>query len=86
MGQPTSLHGGSVCGRRVREGTMLLAQLSTGFQSLLLLLTSKLGPSDADSQVSGCFLHSRMLWVSPVNSAVRLGVSPAASTPTGVFS
>ena len=30
--------------------------------------------------------HSRPLWVSPVNSPVRLGVSPAASTtPTGVF-
>ena len=28
----------------------------------------------------------RTLWVSPVNSPVRLGVSPAAaSTPTGVF-
>ena len=30
---------------------------------------------------------SRPLWVSPVNSPVRLGVSPtAASTPTGVYS
>ena len=30
--------------------------------------------------------HSRPLWVSPMNSPVRLGVSPAAaSTPTGVF-
>ena len=29
---------------------------------------------------------SRSLWVSPMNSPVRLGVSPAAaSTPTGVF-
>ena len=29
---------------------------------------------------------SRPLWVSPMNSPVRLGVSPtAASTPTGVF-
>ena len=32
-------------------------------------------------------VRSRTLWVSPVNSPVRLGVSPtAASTPTGVFS
>ena len=32
-------------------------------------------------------VHSRPLWVSPMNSPVRLGVSPAAaSTPTGVFS
>ena len=30
--------------------------------------------------------HSRPLWVSPTNSPVRLGVSPAAaSTPKGVF-
>ena len=30
--------------------------------------------------------RSRTLWVSPTNSPVRLGVSPAAaSTPTGVF-
>ena len=30
--------------------------------------------------------HSRPLWVSPTNSPVRLGFSPAAaSTPTGVF-
>ena len=30
--------------------------------------------------------RSRPLWVSPMNSSVRLGVSPtAASTPTGVF-
>ena len=32
-------------------------------------------------------MHSRTPWVSPANSPVRLGVSPAAtSTPTGVFS
>ena len=30
--------------------------------------------------------HSRRLWVTPTNSSVRLGVSPAAAlTPTGVF-
>ena len=30
--------------------------------------------------------HSRLLWVSPTTSPVRLGVSPAAApTPTGVF-
>ena len=28
---------------------------------------------------------SRTLWVSPVNSPLRLGVSPAASTPTDIF-
>ena len=31
-------------------------------------------------------VHSRILWISPVNSPVRMGVSPAAtSTPMGVF-
>ena len=64
---------------------MPLAPLSAGFQSLSLLPKSKLGPSGADSSVGGC-VHSRTLWVSPMNSPVRLGVSPAAtSTPTGVF-
>ena len=32
-------------------------------------------------------VHSRTLWVSPMSSPVRLGVSPTASSiPTGVFS
>ena len=43
----------SVCGGGVPEGTMLLAQLSAGFQSLPPLPTSKLGPSGADSQMGG---------------------------------
>ena len=29
--------------------------------------------------------HSRPLWVSPKTSPMRLGVSPAAPTPTGIF-
>ena len=63
---------------------MALAPLSAGFQSLPPLPTIKLGLSGADSQVGLCM--SRHLWVSPTNSPVRLGVSPAAaSTPTGVF-
>ena len=44
---------GAVCEGGVQEGTMLLAQLSAGFQSLPLLLTSKLGPSGVDSRVGG---------------------------------
>ena len=64
---------------------MALTPLSAGFQSLPLLRTIKLGPSAAASWVCGC-VCSRTLWVSPVNSPVRLGVSPAAtSTPMGVF-
>ena len=30
-------------------------------------------------------VRSRTLWISPTDSPVRLGVSPTASTPTGVF-
>ena len=66
---------------------MALAPLSAGFQSLPPLLTTKLGPSGADSRVGrwAC-VCSRLLWVSPTNSPVRLGFSPAAaSTPMGVF-
>ena len=51
------------------------------------LPTIKLGPSGAGSRVGGwACACSRPLWVSPTNSPVRLGVSPAAAlTPTGVF-
>ena len=53
MGQPKSLCCDAVSGGGAREGKMSLAQLSAGFQSLLLLLTSKLGPSGADLWVGG---------------------------------
>ena len=60
---------------------MLLAQLAI-FQSLPPLLTNKLGPSGADSQVGGCVcVYSRTLWVSPVNSPVRLVVSLLPKPP-----
>ena len=52
-GQPMLLLCGAVCGGGVREGTVPLAQLLASFQSLPPLPTSKLGPSGADSQVSG---------------------------------
>ena len=62
---------------------MPLAQLSTSFQSLP---TSKLGPFGADPQGVWVCVQSRTLLVSPMNSPVRLGVSPTAAwTPTGVF-
>ena len=64
---------------------MVLASISAGFQSFPPLPIIKFGSSGAASQVGGCAC-SRPLWVSPKNSPVRLGVSPAAaSTPTGVF-
>ena len=53
-GQPTLLLGcGPVCERGAREGTILLASLFAGFQPLLLLPTSKLGPSGADIGAEG---------------------------------
>ena len=54
--------------------------------SLPLLPTIKLGPSGAASRVGGFCVSSKPLWVSPMNSPVRVGVSPAAaSTPTVAF-
>ena len=53
VGQPTMLHCGTVSGGGVQEGTMPLALLSAGFQSLPPLPTIKLGPSGADSWVGG---------------------------------
>ena len=41
------------CVGQVGEGTMILALLSSGFQSLPPLPTSKLGPSGANSMVGG---------------------------------
>ena len=69
-GQPRSLSCGVVCGGAVQEGTMPLAWLWAGFQSLPHLPTSKLGPSGADSWVSGFVyvlgpcgsLHRTLLW------------------------
>ena len=54
---------------------MKIVQLSAGFQSLLPLCTSKLGPSDADSQVGG-FVYI----LNPV------GLSNELSCETGSFS
>ena len=56
---------------------MLLAWLSPGFQSLLLLPTSEFHLSGADSWVNGFMT----LWVPPADSPMRLGISPAATTP-----
>ena len=69
-----------------REGAMVLAPLCR-ISVTPSLPTIKVGPSGADSQVGRwSYARSRPLWVSPINSTVRLGASPAAaSTPTGVF-
>ena len=74
-------------GGGVTEGTMLLAWLLAVSQSLPPLPIGKLGPSGADSCLGGwVYVSSRTLWVSPTNSLVRLGVSPAAATPTHFYS
>ena len=66
---------------------MLLAWLSTSFQSLSLLPTNKLGPSVADSWVSGFVCILGPCGSLPQTFHVRLGVSPvAAATPIGYFS
>ena len=44
---------GTICREVVPERTMLMVQVSAGFQSVLPLSTSKLGPSGADSQMGG---------------------------------
>ena len=51
-----SLHCDTVCGEGVPEGTMVLAPLSDGFQSVPPLSTSKLGLFGADSWV-GVFVY-----------------------------
>ena len=48
-----SLSCDAVCGGQVGEGPMVLAPLSTSFQSLPPLPTSKLGLSGADFLVGG---------------------------------
>ena len=58
--------------------------LSTGFLSLPP--HNQIGPLWCWFLSGWACAHPRPLWVSPVTSPVRLGVSPAAApTPTGVF-
>ena len=66
----------TVCGGGVQEGTVLLALLSAGFQSLPLVPTIKLGPSDTDSWVGGFLYVLRPCGVSAMKSPVRLGFLP----------
>ena len=53
LGHPTMLCCSAICGGGVQKGTMLLARLLAGFQSLFFLPTNKLGPSGSDSWVGG---------------------------------
>ena len=85
-GQHFSLHCGAVCGGGVREGTVPLTQLLPCFQSLPPISTSELCLSGADFQVGRVLCMFRTLWVSPMNSPVRLGVSPTTTTHIDFYS
>ena len=80
-----SLCCGTVCGEGVREKTMLLAWL------LLLSITcptthNQTEPFWCRFQDGWVCVHSGTLWVSPMNSPLRLGVYPSATTPIGFYS
>ena len=72
---------------RGREGAMALAPLSVGFSVSPSATHNQIGPFWCSFPSGWACACSRPLWVSPTNSPVRLGISPAAaSTPTGGFS
>ena len=84
MGQPRTLHCGTILWGGVQQGTLLLA-------GLLLPVTSsithkKIGAFWRWFPGEWFCVRSRTLWVSPRNSPVRLRVCPTAATPTGFFS
>ena len=65
---------------------MALAPLSEGFQVTPPATHNQIGPFWCCFPSGWACVRSGTLWVSPTNSPVRLGVSPAAaSAPTGVF-
>ena len=81
-----SLPCGTVCGGGVREGTLPLAQLLTGFLSLLPLPTANWALLVLIPGWVGLCMFQDPVGLSNELSC-RLGVSPTAiSTPTGVFS
>ena len=57
---------------------MLLPGLSASFQSFPPLSTSKLGPYGADSWVHWFVYVLGSLWVSPMNTPMKLGVPPCS--------
>ena len=82
-GQPMSLHCGTVCRGRGQRGNIAtcaaLSQLSDTSPT-----THKQIGAFLCWFPSGWFcVHSKTLWVSPMDSPVRLRVSPTAATPTG---
>ena len=65
---------------------MPLAWLSPRSQSLPLLPTSGLCPFRCWFLGGWTCVCSSILWASPMDSPVRLGISPAAATPTDFYS
>ena len=65
---------------------MPIAQLSPHFQSLPTLPTCELGSSGAYSLGGWACVCSRTPWAPPVDSPVRLGVSPTTAPPTAFYS
>ena len=78
------LHCGYICGGGVRKVTMPLVQLSASFQLLPPNTHKQIRPFWCWFLGGWVCVHSRTLWVSPVNSPVKLGVSP--TTTTGFYS
>ena len=71
---------------RCGEGAMVLAPLSTGFSVTSSATHNQIGPLWCWFLSGLACACSRPLWVSPMTSPVRLGVSHTAiPTPTGVF-
>ena len=65
---------------------MELVPLSAGYSVTPSITHHQIGPFWCCFPCGWPCVCSRTLWVSPTNSPVRLGVSPAGtSTPTGVF-
>ena len=77
---------GAVCGGGVWEGTMPLAWLSSWLSVTSPAICKQIGPFWCWFLGGWVCVHSETLWISPKNSPVRLGVSPAATTPTGFSS
>ena len=74
---------GTVCWGGVKEGIVLLTWLSPHFPSLPLFPTSGLCPFRWWFPGGWACVHSRTLWVSPMNCPVRVRVSLATATSTG---
>ena len=85
-GQPTWLRCDAVCGGRGPRGNSATCSILCCFSVTSPATHNQIGRFWCWFPGGWVCVHSRTLWISPTNSPVRLGVSPAASAPTGVFS